>query len=102
MKPMLDQKMANDKKSSGQGGSNNNGGGGGDGKGNSGDDDEDPEKKKFEESLMQAIVMEKPNITWDDVAGLEMAKNTLKEAILLPRKFPEIFQGIRTPWKGIL
>lgn len=59
-------------------------------------------KNEFTSKLAEAIVCEKPDISWDDVAGLENAKNTLKESILLPRKFPEIFQGIRTPWKGIL
>lgn len=36
------------------------------------------------------------------MAGLEFAKNSLKEAIILPTKFPDIFVGIRQPWKGIL
>lgn len=49
-----------------------------------------------------AIVSEKPNVKWEDVAGLETAKNALKEAIILPSKFPDIFVGIRKPWKGIL
>lgn len=41
-----------------------------------------------------AIVMEKPNIKWDDVAGLEGAKEALKEAVILPIKFPHLFTGI--------
>lgn len=36
------------------------------------------------------------------MAGLEFAKNSLKEAIILPTKFPDIFVGIRQPWRGIL
>lgn len=72
--------------------------GGGDDKKSTGDKEND----KFRGSLSQAIVTEKPNIKWEDVAGLEAAKQTLKEAILLPVKFPDIFVGIRKPWKGIL
>jgi vacuolar protein-sorting-associated protein 4 len=69
-----------------------------DGKKGSGDKDND----KFRDALSQAIVKEKPNVKWEDVAGLEQAKKTLQEAIILPVKFPDIFVGIRKPWKGIL
>lgn len=51
---------------------------------------------------MQAIVSEKPNVRWDDVAGLSKAKDALKEAVIMPLRFPEIFTGSRKPWKGIL
>ncbi len=37
--------------------------------------------------------MEKPNVKWDDVAGLELAKESLKEAVILPIKFPHLFTG---------
>lgn len=40
-----------------------------------------------------AIVMEKPNVRWSDVAGLEGAKEALKEAVILPIKFPHLFTG---------
>jgi vacuolar protein-sorting-associated protein 4 len=39
---------------------------------------------------------------WDDVAGLDQAKKVLQEAVILPIKFPEVFIGQRTPWRGIL
>jgi vacuolar protein-sorting-associated protein 4 len=45
---------------------------------------------------------EKPNVKWDDVAGLEGAKEALKEAVILPVKFPQFFTGKRKPWSGIL
>ncbi|XP_041646457.1 vacuolar protein sorting-associated protein 4B-like [Cheilinus undulatus] len=73
-----------------------------DDKDNEDGDGEDAEKKKFQEQLSGAIVMEKPNIKWDDVAGLEGAKEALKEAVILPIKFPHLFQGKRKPWRGIL
>lgn len=68
----------------------------------SGNKDEDKDKKAFEEALKGAIITEKPNVKWEDVAGLEIAKQTLKEAIIFPSKFPQIFVGLRKPWKGIL
>ena len=45
---------------------------------------------------------EKPNVKWEDVGGLDQAKKVLQEAVILPIKFPEVFVGERTPWKGIL
>lgn len=39
---------------------------------------------------------------WDDAAGLEGAKEALKEAVILPTKFPQLFTGKCKPWKGIL
>jgi len=38
--------------------------------------------------------MEKPDVKWDDVAGLEGAKESLKEAVILPIKFPHLFTGM--------
>jgi len=79
------------------------GGGGSSGSDKKGSDDEDDgEKKKFQNKLEGAIVVEKPNVKWSDVAGLESAKEALKEAVILPIKFPHLFTGNRKPWKGIL
>lgn len=62
----------------------------------------DEDSKKLRSALSGAILQERPNVKWDDVAGLEGAKEALKEAVLLPIKFPHLFQGKRQPWKGIL
>jgi len=66
------------------------------------DDDQDPDVKKLRAGLTSAIVTETPNVKWDDVAGLEGAKESLKEAVILPIKFPHLFTGKRVPWRGIL
>ncbi|KAJ1363296.1 Vacuolar protein sorting-associated protein 4B [Parelaphostrongylus tenuis] len=58
------------------------------------DSDEDTDKKKLQDKLSGAIVMEKPNVKWSDIAGLETAKEALKEAVILPIKFPQLFTGI--------
>lgn len=65
-------------------------------------DDQDAETKRLRAGLSSAILSETPNVSWDDVAGLQTAKDSLKEAVILPIKFPQLFTGKRTPWKGIL
>eukprot|EP01118_Nematostelium_gracile_P000330 TRINITY_DN1033_c0_g1_i1.p1 TRINITY_DN1033_c0_g1~~TRINITY_DN1033_c0_g1_i1.p1 ORF type:complete len:433 (-),score=120.43 TRINITY_DN1033_c0_g1_i1:79-1377(-) len=76
--------------------------GGGGGSKKEGDEEGSEESKKFKDALGSAILKEKPNVKWDDVAGLLAAKESLKEAVILPIKFPQLFTGKRKPWKGIL
>ncbi|PRW44343.1 vacuolar sorting-associated 4-like [Chlorella sorokiniana] len=71
-------------------------------KGSGGGDSKQEEMDKMKSSLGNAILEEKPNVKWDDVAGLEGAKDALKEAVILPVKFPQFFTGKRKPWTGIL
>ena len=53
--------------------------------------------------MIEREVMERsPNVKFDDIAELEGAKNTLKEAVLLPLLMPDFFRGVRRPWKGVL
>lgn len=61
-----------------------------------------PENDKMKQTMEGAILTEKPNVHWDDVAGLAQAKAALQEAVILPVKFPQLFTGKRKPWKGIL
>ncbi len=70
--------------------------------GNNDDDEDDEETKAMKDSLNSIILSTKPNVKWDDVAGLEGAKEALKEAVILPKRFPQMFTGKRRPWKGIL
>jgi vacuolar protein-sorting-associated protein 4 len=83
----------------GANGKASNGAGSGDANGGT---EEDADQKKLRGQLTGAILTDKPNVKWEDVAGLEQAKEALKEAVILPIKFPHLFQGKRQPWKGIL
>lgn len=60
------------------------------------------EKNEFNKRMEDSIVIEKPDISWADVAGLEGAKRALTEAVILPLKFKQFFVGERAPWRGIL
>jgi transitional endoplasmic reticulum ATPase len=54
-------------------------------------------------SALREVFIERPNVKWADIGGLENVKKELKEAVELPLKSPEVFtrMGIR-PVKGIL
>ncbi|KAG5560455.1 hypothetical protein RHGRI_003690 [Rhododendron griersonianum] len=64
--------------------------------------DQDPEEEKLRAGLNSAIIWEKPNVKWNDMAGLESAKQALQEAVMLPVKFPQFFAGKRRPWRAFL
>ncbi|MBD3186658.1 AAA family ATPase [Candidatus Bathyarchaeota archaeon] len=66
------------------------------------EDDVDEETKRLREMISDTIITEKPNVSWDDVAGLSRVKQALREAIVLPIIQPKIFRGARKPWTGIL
>ncbi|ELK12692.1 fidgetin-like protein 1 isoform X2 [Pteropus alecto] len=57
---------------------------------------------KMIELIMSEIVDHGPPVTWDDIAGVEFAKATIKEVVVWPMLRPDIFTGLRGPPKGIL
>ncbi|MBO8174353.1 MAG: CDC48 family AAA ATPase [Thermococcus sp.] len=59
--------------------------------------------KMIEPSALREVLLEIPNVRWDDIGGLEEVKEALREAVEWPLKYPEAFQalGINPP-KGIL
>lgn len=58
--------------------------------------------KELIATIERDILDTKPNVQWDDIAGLDNAKRLLNEAVVLPMYIPEFFTGIREPWKGVL
>uniref|UniRef100_A0AAY4AKH6 Katanin p60 ATPase-containing subunit A-like 2 n=1 Tax=Denticeps clupeoides TaxID=299321 RepID=A0AAY4AKH6_9TELE len=52
--------------------------------------------------ISQDIYLHNPNVRWDDIIGLEAAKRLVKEAVVYPIKYPQLFTGILSPWKGLL
>jgi transitional endoplasmic reticulum ATPase len=59
--------------------------------------------KMVEPSAMREVLIEIPNVKWEDVGGLEDVKASLKESIEWPLKYPDSFKrlGIRPP-AGVL
>ena len=66
-------------------------------------EDFDDALKVVRPSALREVFVETPNITWDDIGGMEQTKEELKEAIEWPIKNPAAFKrmGIRAP-RGIL
>jgi transitional endoplasmic reticulum ATPase len=56
-----------------------------------------------EPSALREVVIETPNVTWDDIGGLKDLKQELKEAIEWPLKHADVFKeaGAKSP-KGIM
>ncbi|GAA49283.1 katanin p60 ATPase-containing subunit A-like 2 [Clonorchis sinensis] len=53
-------------------------------------------------TISREIFLENPNVRWDDIIGLSSAKRLVKEAVVYPIKYPQLFAGILSPWKGLL
>ncbi|KAJ6926133.1 katanin p60 ATPase-containing subunit A-like 2 [Populus alba x Populus x berolinensis] len=60
------------------------------------------ETRALAESLCRDIIRGSPDVKWESIKGLENAKRLLKEAVVMPIKYPKYFTGLLSPWKGIL
>ncbi|KAB5518780.1 P-loop containing nucleoside triphosphate hydrolase protein, partial [Coniochaeta sp. 2T2.1] len=59
--------------------------------------DEDAAKQ-----ILNDIVVQGDEVHWSDVAGLEIAKNALRETVVYPFLRPDLFMGLREPARGML
>ncbi|XP_019938168.1 katanin p60 ATPase-containing subunit A-like 2 isoform X2 [Paralichthys olivaceus] len=62
----------------------------------------DGEMSELAAVISRDIYLHSPNVRWEDIIGLEDAKRLVKEAVVYPIKYPELFTGILSPWKGLL
>jgi SpoVK/Ycf46/Vps4 family AAA+-type ATPase len=88
---------------------------------NSKEDDDDKNKSQWEKrkkkilrslppgvdesaakAIFNEIVVEGDEVHWSDVAGLDVAKNALREAVVYPFLRPDLFMGLREPARGML
>lgn len=58
--------------------------------------------KNAAKQIFNEIVVHGDEVHWDDIAGLETAKNSLKEAVVYPFLRPDLFRGLREPVRGML
>ncbi|GAB4306404.1 MAG: CDC48 family AAA ATPase [Methanobacteriaceae archaeon] len=59
--------------------------------------------KEIQPSALREVLVQVPNVTWNDIGGLESTKQELQEAVEWPLKYPDNFEkfGVRPP-KGVL
>jgi transitional endoplasmic reticulum ATPase len=59
--------------------------------------------KHVEPSAMREVLVEIPDVSWEDIGGLKDVKEELVEAVEWPLVYPEVFQKLDTePPRGIL
>ncbi|MCL1979348.1 MAG: CDC48 family AAA ATPase [Methanomassiliicoccaceae archaeon] len=59
--------------------------------------------KDLHPSTLREVLIEKPDVKWEDIGALESAKQELKEAVEWPLKFGKVFDHMNAkPPKGIL
>jgi transitional endoplasmic reticulum ATPase len=57
----------------------------------------------IEPSALREVFVEVPAVRWNEIGGLELAKQELIEAVEWPLKYPEAFEAIHTqPPKGVM
>ncbi|XP_059974538.1 katanin p60 ATPase-containing subunit A-like 2 isoform X2 [Mesoplodon densirostris] len=60
------------------------------------------EMRELAAVVSRDIYLHNPNIKWNDIIGLDAAKQLVKEAVVYPIRYPQLFTGILSPWKGLL
>ncbi|KAH6595091.1 hypothetical protein BASA50_006077 [Batrachochytrium salamandrivorans] len=63
---------------------------------------ESSESKAMAHLILNEIIVNKPNVLWEDIVGLDAAKRALREIVVLPNLRPELFTGLRAPARGVL
>lgn len=53
-------------------------------------------------TILDEVLDHSPGVHWTDIAGLDVAKQILQEAVILPTLRPDLFTGLRAPPRGVL
>jgi len=57
---------------------------------------------KFISMIERDIIDHQSGASWSHIAALDDAKRLLRECCVMPLLMPELFTGLREPWKGVL
>jgi len=58
--------------------------------------------RKFIDMILNEAVEDDRKVTFDDIGGMDLPKELLTEMVILPSERPELFQGLRSPARGLL
>ena len=62
----------------------------------------DEQEQKIRKHLLNIVNMERPDVKWEDIIGLDFAKKEIKEAITWPIEFPHLYANEINTSRGIL
>ena len=62
----------------------------------------DAELRALSRVITRDIFTRDPGVRFSDVAGLDVAKRLLREAVVMPVLYPQFFTGLLAPWRGVL
>jgi hypothetical protein len=62
----------------------------------------DADLRALGETITRDILQSSPNVKFEQVVELDDAKRILREAVVMPLKYPQLFTGLLSPWCGIL
>jgi len=57
---------------------------------------------KIVNTILNEVVQNATDVKWEDIIGMEQAKQALMETVILPIIRPDIFKGLRAPLRGLL
>ena len=60
------------------------------------------ELRDLARTISRDIYTSNPDVRFRDVSGLDEAKRLLREAVVMPVRFPQFFRGLLRPWRGVL